>query len=148
MLAAMGKTTFDRCNCLAVRQAARRVTQLYDTHLGPLGLRATQYSVLSHLRTLGPLSINALAAEMVMDRTTLGRAVRPLQRDGLVSVGPGQDGRTRVLTLSAAGHAKYDVARPAWRAAQDAFETAYGRDAAAEMRGTMHAVVAAMESAP
>ncbi len=64
MLARMGKTTFDRCNCLAVRQAARRVTQLYDSHLGPLGLRATQYSVLSHLRTLGALSINIFGPRM------------------------------------------------------------------------------------
>ena len=65
------------CNCLAIRQAARQVTQLYDRHLAAEGLRSTQYSILSKLGRLGPLSVNALAASMAMDRTTLGRAVQP-----------------------------------------------------------------------
>ena len=52
------------CNCLAVRQAARHVTQLYDRHLAHVGLRATQYSILARLSRLGPLSINELASAM------------------------------------------------------------------------------------
>jgi len=63
-------------NGLAVRQAARHVTQLYDQFLAPTGLRATQFSILSRLRRFGRLGINALAAELVMDRTTLGRTVK------------------------------------------------------------------------
>src|SRR5437870_3246305 len=82
------------CNCLAVRQAARQVTQFYDRHLALEGLRATQYAILAKLARLGPLSINELAAMMVMDRTTMGRALRPLDRDKLVAIGPGRDGRT------------------------------------------------------
>ena len=68
------------CNCLALRQAARQATQLYDRHLAPAGLRTTQFSVLINLRRLGPMTINRLAAQMVMDRTTLGRNVLPLER--------------------------------------------------------------------
>src|ERR1041384_1094458 len=64
------------CNLLALRQAARHASQLYDSHLAKTGLRGTQYSILSRLNRLGPLSINELAKAMVMDRTTLGRAVR------------------------------------------------------------------------
>ena len=74
------------CNCLAVRQAARHITQFYDQLLGPSGLRTTQFSILAKLRRLGPMTINALAAEMVMDRTTLGRNILPLERDGLIAV--------------------------------------------------------------
>ena len=74
------------CNCLALRQAARVVTQLYDQHLAANGLRTTQYSILARLNRLGPMTINALAAELVMDRTTLGRNILPLMRDGLVRV--------------------------------------------------------------
>src|SRR6266853_633769 len=74
------------CNCLAVRQAARHITQFYDQLLAPSGLRTTQFSVLAKLRRLGPMTINALAAEMVMDRTTLGRNILPLERDGLIAV--------------------------------------------------------------
>src|SRR5712691_7610084 len=66
------------CNCLALRQAARHATQLYDRHLAAEGLKTTQYSILAKLARLGPQSINALAAMMVMDRTTTTRAVRPL----------------------------------------------------------------------
>ena len=79
----------EECTCLAVRQAARHVTQLYDQHLAAVGLRTTQFSILVKLKRLGPATINALAEEMVMDRTTLGRNILPLERDGLISVGAG-----------------------------------------------------------
>src|SRR3984957_14082688 len=58
------------CNCLAVRQAARYITQFYDRYLAAAGLRTTQYGILSRLKRQGPMSINALAAELVVDRTT------------------------------------------------------------------------------
>src|ERR1700680_1389219 len=86
------------CNRLALPHAARHVTQFYDQFLTPTGLRATQYSILARLNRKGPMTINALAAELVMDRTTLGRNIRPLQRDGLVAVEPGQsDRRSKAL---------------------------------------------------
>ena len=77
------------CNCLALRQAARHVTQFYDQFLAPSDLRSTQYSILARLQRRGPMTINALAGELVMDRTTLGRNILPLQRDGLIVAGPG-----------------------------------------------------------
>ena len=74
------------CNCLAIRQAARHVTQFYDQLFAPVGLRATQFAILSQLRRQGPMTINTLAALLVMDRTTLGRNILPLQRDGLIEI--------------------------------------------------------------
>jgi hypothetical protein len=74
------KLKHDLCNCLALRQAARHVTQFYDHYLVPTGVRATQFSILAMLEGLGPISINALAEDMVMDRTTLGRNIQPLRR--------------------------------------------------------------------
>jgi DNA-binding MarR family transcriptional regulator len=129
------------CNCLAIRQAARQVTQLYDRHLAAEGLRATQYSILAKLSRLGPLSINELAGMMVMDRTTLGRAVRPLERDGLVAIGPGRDGRTRALGLTPAGTRRLKAATARWREAQRQFETAYGMTEAAALRSALARVV-------
>src|SRR5579871_1756027 len=79
------------CNCLALRQAARHATQLYDRHLAAEGLKTSQYSILAKLLRLGPQSIGALAEMMVMDRTTTTRAVRPLARDKLVVIAPGED---------------------------------------------------------
>ena len=99
------------CNCLALRQAARHVTQIYDSHLSSEGLRTTQYSILAKLNRLGPLSINELAKSMVMDRTTLGRAIRPLERDRLLTIGEGEDGRTRSLRLTARGESTVEGRR-------------------------------------
>src|SRR6516165_12335358 len=74
------------CNCFAVRSAARHVSQFYDQLLVPVGLRTTQFSILAKLKRHGPLTINALADQMAMDRTTLGRNILPLERDGLIEI--------------------------------------------------------------
>jgi hypothetical protein len=66
------------CNCFAVRSAARHVTQLYDQLLAPVGLRITQFSILAKLKRRGPLTINALGDDILMDRTTLGRNTQSL----------------------------------------------------------------------
>ena len=133
------------CNCLAIRQAARQVTQLYDRHPAAEGLRSTQYSILSKLGRLGPLSVNTLAASMAMDRTTLGRAIRPLQRDRLLAVATDEeDARARVIRLTAAGEERLKAALPHWRAAQKEFETAFGADDAAALRGALARAVAAV----
>jgi len=129
------------CNCLALRQAARHITQLYDEFLAPSGVRATQYSILARLRRNGPMTINALAAELVMDRTTLGRNIRPLQRDGLIAVVAAKsDRRSKELRLTAAGAARFGAARKAWRQAQARFETSFGVKRAAELRQLLHEV--------
>ena len=71
---------------------------------------------------------------MVMDRTTTGRALRPLEREGLVVIGPGKDGRTRALDLTEAGRARLREAVPLWREAQAAFEDRYGASEAEALR--------------
>src|SRR3984893_4403092 len=81
------------CNCLALRQAARHVTQFYDQFLVSAGLRTTQFSILAKLQRLGSMTISALAADLVMDRTTLGRNLQPLAREGLVGVAKGRTDR-------------------------------------------------------
>jgi DNA-binding MarR family transcriptional regulator len=130
------------CNCLAVRQAARYVTRFYDWHLAGSGLRTSQYGILARLKRNGPTTINALAAELVMDRTTLGRNIRPLQRDGLIAVRPGRsDGRMKELHLTGAGQSRLDAARPAWLEAQHRFETGFGETRSVEMRAMLNALV-------
>lgn len=125
------------CNCFAIRAAARQTSQLYDRHLAPSGLRTTQFSVLANLRRSGPLAIGELASLMAMDRTTMGRALRPLEREGLVEIGPGRDGRTRALSLTEAGRTRLRLAAPLWREAQAAFEARYGRAEAAALRDAL-----------
>src|ERR1700736_6317332 len=129
------------CNCLALRQAARHVPQFYDQCLAPAGLRTTQLSILAKLKRLGPLTINALARELVMDRTTLGRTMLPLERDGLISIEDGTlDRRSKELHLTKAGAGRLHVARRLWSEAQKQFEAAFGDERALTLRNELRAV--------
>ena len=129
------------CNCLALRQAARHVTQFYDQCLAPAGLRTTQLSILAKLKRLGPLTINALARELVMDRTTLGRTMLPLERDGLISIEDGRlDRRSKELHLTRAGAERLRVAGRLWSEAQMQFEAAFGGERASMLRKELRAV--------
>ena len=129
------------CNCLALRQAARHLTQVYDRHLAETGLRSTQYSILSKLSRLGAMPIGELAETMVVERTALGRALRPLERDRLVAVEAGPDARTRSVSLTPKGVARFKAAAVLWRRAQKEFESAYGADAAKGLRVSLQRVV-------
>jgi DNA-binding MarR family transcriptional regulator len=132
----------EECNCFAVRSAARHVTQLYDQFLAPVGLRTTQYSILAKLKRSGALTINALADAMVMDRTTLGRAIQPLERDGLIRIGPVlSDRRAKQVELTKAGAARLQAGGAAWSKAQARFEASFGAKRAAELRALLRAVV-------
>jgi DNA-binding MarR family transcriptional regulator len=129
------------CNCLAVRQAARYVTQFYDQCLAPAGLRTTQFLILARLARSGPMTINALAADLVLDRTTLGRTMLPLERAGLIAVKDGpSDRRSKQLTKTGAG--RLASARKLWSAAQKRFEASFGAARASHLRGELRAVVA------
>lgn len=131
------------CNCFAVRQAARHVTQFYDLHLAPIGLTASQWSILARLKHLGPMTINPLAAELAMDRTTLGRTILPLERDGLIEVRPGAtDRRAKELHLTSAGSDKVRAGIKLWAAAQAKFEAAFGAKRSAELRHLLRTLVA------
>ncbi len=131
------------CNCLAVRQAARHMTQFYDRFMAPTGLRTSQFSILVRLRRGGPMTINALAEELLLDRTTLGRNILPLEREGLVAITRGAiDRRSRVVSLTAEGIARMRAGIKRWAAAQAQFEATFGSGRTAELRSLMHAVVA------
>lgn len=133
----------EQCNCFAIRSAARHVTALYDQLLAPTGLRVTQFSILSKLNRLGPMTINALAGEMVSDRTTLGRNIQPLERQRLIRVEPAaSDRRAKVLCLTKAGEKRLAAALRAWSQAQAQFEARMGARRAANLRGLLRAVVA------
>jgi DNA-binding MarR family transcriptional regulator len=131
------------CNCLAVRQAARHVSQFYDQCLAPSGLRTTQFSILAKLKRKGPMTINTLAADLVMDRTTLGRNILPLQRERLIDVVKGRaDRRSKELRLTDLGAERLRGAVKGWVQAQTQFEAAFGAKRTSELRALLHAVSA------
>jgi DNA-binding MarR family transcriptional regulator len=116
--------------------------------LAPTGLRTTQYSILARLKRKGPLTINALAEDMVMDRTTLGRNILPLQRDGLITIkSAASDRRAKELRLTKAGENRLQDALEGWSQAQARFEAALGEKRAADLRELLR-TAAASEFAP
>src|SRR5260221_1985082 len=117
-----------RCHCSALREATRCVTLLYDRHLAAAGLRSTQFSLLSRLKELGPTTINALAQALVMDRTTVGRNILPLQRRRLIVVKRGEsDARRKELHLTTAGLARLEAGSHRLATAQAPFQGDVGR---------------------
>jgi len=142
-MSASSELRTEDCNCFVVRSAARHVTQLYDQFLAPVRLHVTQFSILAKLKLLGPMTINVLAKEMVMDRTTLGRNVLPLERDGLIRIeASAADRRAKELHLTKAGEKRLQSGREAWTQAQARFDTCFGAKRAADFRSILRAVVA------
>ncbi len=126
------------CNCAALRQAARRVTRLYDEALAPTGLGVNQFSILARLSLVGPSTIQDLARLLVMDRSTLGHLLRPLEKRNFVKLEVSeQDRRSRMVALTQAGKAAAAKARPRWAAAQRLFESTFGEEAALELRNVL-----------
>jgi DNA-binding MarR family transcriptional regulator len=132
------------CNCAALRQAARRVTKLFDDALAPIGLGVNQFSILARLSLVGPRTIQDLARLLVMDRSTLGHLLRPLEKRGFVKLEISErDRRSRVVALTPAGEAAVVKGRPRWAAAQRQFENTFGREAALELRTVLKEIATA-----
>jgi DNA-binding MarR family transcriptional regulator len=106
------------CTCANLRKATRVVTQVYDQALAPVGLRATQFTLLATLAQTGDAAVTRLAEALVMDRTTLTRNLKPLIARGLIRVGQERDQRVRQIHLTDDGMKLFDRARPAWEEAQ------------------------------
>jgi DNA-binding MarR family transcriptional regulator len=128
-------------DCFAIRQAARYVSHIYDKHLAQVGLTTTQFSILTRLKRLGPLTASQLAEAMVMERTTMVRAIQPLQRDGLVVSAPSEvDRRALSISLTELGVQKHASAVAPWNAAQEEFEQRFGAERAASLRHELFAM--------
>lgn len=125
------------CSSLKLRQLSRRVSQEYDAVLADAGLKTSQYSLLSKTVKLGPIRPGRLAAEMEMDASTLTRNLQPLVSQGWVTIGPGEDGRSRTISATTAGHEKRAQAKRAWKKAQLAFNARLGN----RLVGRLHAAL-------
>lgn len=106
------------CACLNFRKASRFITSLYDEYLRPVGVRATQLSVLMALEQTGSVTITSLAEVLLMDRTTLPRDLKPLERNGWISITEGKDRRKRFIDLTPEGKELLARALPLWEQAQ------------------------------
>lgn len=106
------------CMCSSVRRASRALTQLYEQALGPLGLRATQFTILQVLSLTGEVSQGQLGEMLAMDSTSLTRTLEIMRREGWIADRRGEDRRQRWLRLAKAGEAKLNRTLPDWEKVQ------------------------------
>jgi DNA-binding MarR family transcriptional regulator len=116
------------CAAANVRRASRAVTKLYGQFMARTGLEPTQYSLLVACSLTGGATVSKLAEAFVMDRSALARNLAIMQKRGLVKVKPGDDRRTREVTLTPFGESTLANAMPHWREAQNAVEAQFGAE--------------------
>jgi DNA-binding MarR family transcriptional regulator len=115
------------CACNAVRKASRAVTRFYDEVMEGTGLSLAQFAVLWNIARREPLPLMDLAHILVMDRTTLYRALKPLEREGWVVLEDAQR-RAKTARLTDKGHLAVTNSKDAWQAAQRCLVEKFGLD--------------------
>lgn len=116
------------CTCLNLRRASLAITKIYDEKLAPSGLTVSQFSILKHVEHMGPVSVSDLAACIRLDRTTVVRNLKPLEKSGLVVDNSLEGTRARQLQLTEDGMKLCDSAEKLWQEAQDHIEEKLGKD--------------------
>lgn len=122
------------CYCAALRLAARKVTAAYDAALAPLDINVAQFSLMRKIERQGRVSLTELALLTGLERSTIGRNARVLQRLGLIEDAPSDDERESCLALADAGRRTLRQAMPRWTRAQQKIEASLGRDGAGRLR--------------
>ncbi|MEE4125644.1 MarR family winged helix-turn-helix transcriptional regulator [Pseudomonas viridiflava] len=132
------------CHATSLRRASRRICQLYDAVMAPCGLRSTQRSILMQIARNQAPTMTELATILVIDRSALAQNLKPLEREGLVSVDVDpNDKRSRLVRLTQAGVEKLLESQTLWEQAQLSYETALGPELALELRTLLAQVTAA-----
>lgn len=129
------------CNCTQLRRAARKATRLYDQALAPVGLKVTQFSLLRTVDRLEQPSISNLASATGLERSTLGRNLRPLEKLGLIALSGGEDLRMRRVELTDRGRSKLDQGADCWAKAQARFEAALGTEGRNQLKQLLDTLV-------
>jgi DNA-binding MarR family transcriptional regulator len=131
------------CTCARLRKLTRRLTRIYDAHLSGQSIKVTQYSLLANAAR-GERTLTEFAAELEMDRSTLSRNLAPLAAQGWVTVGVGDDPRSRNISVTAAGKRKLKAALPLWRKAQCEIEAVLGEAGVGELHRRIERALAAL----
>ena len=122
------------CFCLASRQAARKITRLYDSHMQESGIRATQFTILSQLMLRGEMPVGRLAGILGMERTTLTRNLALLETQKWISTKPGEDPRERLIAITTQGRGVVRRGFPYWAKAQVEVGKLLGSDGQAALK--------------
>jgi DNA-binding MarR family transcriptional regulator len=116
------------CMCASFRRVSRMLTQLYDEALRPVGLRATQFTLLQTLSLAGEISQGQLGQMLAIDSTTLTRTLETMSQHGWLQERRGKDRRERLLRLAKAGQRQLERSLPVWEKLQARLRQALGDD--------------------
>jgi DNA-binding MarR family transcriptional regulator len=136
------------CTNLKLRQLSRAVTRHYDGYVAATGLKNTQYSLLSHVVLLGPIRPSELAKQMRLEASTLTRNLQPLVAEGWVTLGPGDDLRSRRVEATDAGRAKRTEAQRAWKQAQLALNRRLGNERVVALHALIDTCLQTLDDEP
>ncbi|MEX0998867.1 MAG: MarR family winged helix-turn-helix transcriptional regulator, partial [Thermodesulfobacteriota bacterium] len=106
----------------------------------------TQFTLLASAFAYSPITVTHMAEIMVTDRTTLGRNLLPLEKNGFIKVEPGDDRRTRIVKLTDAGKEKLQEAYPIWKETQGKIKTALGLETWDSMMSNLSGLVSNLKS--
>lgn len=135
------------CHAFTARHASRHLSQFYEHMIVDSGIHAQQFTILAIIKRKEPLTIIELALELAMDRTTLARSLRPIERDGYIAIASGKkDRRNRIISITKQGNEKLEAAAKLWRKAQAEFEKRFGVERAAKLREELRAAANAVSS--
>ncbi len=115
--------TDPQCACATARQVARVLTQLYDGRLRGSGLEAPQFALLLTLEKQGACSQADLGRRYALDKTTVSRNLKLLERNGWIESATAKDKRQRQFVLTASGRKRVEAAKPEWKKTQDALRS-------------------------
>ncbi len=118
----------DTCICTGLRLAAFDITEIYDSYLEPSGLKITMFRILRRLSFAEQASITELAVIVGVDRSTLGRNLRVLERMNLVAFEDAEDARSKAIVLTALGRTTLAKATPLWVKAQTIMHSVLGKE--------------------
>lgn len=127
MRKALDLSAKENCVCFNLRRAARVVTQYYDAQMRRHGIRPTQGTILASLAGRDIWSMAELSERLGMERTTLVRNLRPLQRQGFVRVNGGGHGRLVELAITIKGKKQIEKLAPAWKSVQSTVVKTLGK---------------------
>ena len=115
------------CYNLAMRKSTRLITQFYEERLSTVGLKVGQFSILRATHFRKKTTNKELQSILVLDQTTLSRAIKPLIRDGLLTTSADEDDlRSKIISLTPQGEKTYLKALPLWQEAQKSLRKKLG----------------------
>ena len=133
-----------KCVGFNLRLALRAVSQHFDNTIKPSGILGTQFTLLVMIKLLGPITITKLAERGLMDRTTLSRNIKPLQKMGLIEIKTGNDKRLKEIAVTDTGIEKLKESLPLWKKAQEQALSNIGDESWSTLRENLFGLIEAV----